>query len=140
MELVPSIPITLDQPRLLRYDCNALIAFQQRAGHSFLDVLAALMAIQQEVAALTSESQGEPPPAVAIGFLAKIPLDDVRLLLWAGLLHEDPALQPETAGGMIWLGNLVGILTALVGALSQQGPEPPKGVPSETPQTPSPAI
>lgn len=95
----PGWPIVLDKPRRLLFDLNALIALQEQTGKNML----------------SGEGWaqfGEPDPA------------QMRLLIWAGLLHEDPELTLEAAGALIHPGNLASIMAAVEGASGASLPEP----------------
>jgi len=61
------------KPRRLRYDFNALADVEERAGVGI-------------GALLSSERMG---------------LNTIRLLLWAGLKHEDRSLTPEKVGDIL---------------------------------------
>lgn len=74
----PAVKIMLDKPRTLKFDLNALAAFEDTTGKSFLRGLS----------------------------LSGLTTKDLRALIWAGLLHEDPALTLEQVGAMVHAGNL----------------------------------
>jgi len=135
--LVPSIPIILDRPRLLRFDVNAMIAAQQVTGRSFYESLGLLFGIQRDLAAQTGNAPADPVRLAELGLevLAKLPLVDIRALLWAGLLRDDPSVTVEGVGAMLSPLTVMGVLAALASALSEQGPEPPA---SGNPTEPSP--
>lgn len=72
----PFVVINLDRPRRLRYSMNALVNVEEVLG--------------KPVGQIVSEfNEG------LFGF------KDIRAILWAGLLHEDPGLTPEQVGDMI---------------------------------------
>lgn len=95
----PGFPIALDKPRRLLLDLNALITLQEKTGKNMLR--------GEGWAQFT-----DPDPA------------QIRLLLWAALLHEDPELTPEQVGTLIHTGNLEAVQRALEAATSASLPEP----------------
>ena len=77
----PKVAITLDKPRTIMFDLNALAAFEEVTGKSFLNGLS--------IQALTTK--------------------DLRALIWAGLLHEEPELTLQYVGSIVHAGNLADI-------------------------------
>lgn len=75
---VPIVKITLDKERTLRFDFNALSAFEERTGKSALEA----------------------------SVWAKPDARTLHALLWAALLHEDPDLTMKDVGAIIHMGNL----------------------------------
>jgi len=71
--------IRLDKTRTLRYDFNALAEFEEKAG---LPITEAVRSFQNE--------EGDP----------RVSFKTIRLLLWAGLLHEEPDLTVRKAGNL----------------------------------------
>lgn len=72
----PFVMANLDRPRRLRYTMNALVNLEELLGRPFFDVL-------QDFGA---------------GHLG---LRELRGILWAGLIHEDPDLTVEQAGALL---------------------------------------
>lgn len=70
------VTINLDKPRNLRFDLNAMSAYEEATGSS----------------------------AFAIG--DNINAKSIRALLWASLIHEDEDLTLEDVGAMIHTGNM----------------------------------
>ncbi|MCR4398933.1 MAG: hypothetical protein NUV93_08225 [Firmicutes bacterium] len=99
-----SVPVLLDRERRLRYDFNALAALEERFGN--LD--SAFEALGQ-----------------------KGTVKGLRALLWAGLIHEDPALTEEQVGAMVTLADLPRIMQAVNEAFKEAMPvvDPPKPPP-----------
>lgn len=83
------IKITLDKERTIQFDYNALIAVEKETGINVL--------------------QGE--------MLKRMRATDLRALLWAGLLMEDPSLSIEEVGRMITRKKTPVILDAIVKGL-----------------------
>jgi hypothetical protein len=81
------VEITLDKPRILKYDFNAWIEIEERLGFRPEDL-----------------SNRE------------LKLKDIRFILWAGLIHEDPELTEHQVGAMIGLDNLDALLDQLASA------------------------
>jgi hypothetical protein len=71
------IEIAIDKPRHLMYDVNALSDADARLGHNLVHILAS----------------------------SPVALDVARVLLWAGLKHEDPLMTVEKAGKLmdVWV-------------------------------------
>lgn len=65
------VKIMLDREREIRYDLNALVALEEKYGG-----LKELMTV-------------------------KANLKNIRFLLWAGLIHEDPSLTEGQVGAMV---------------------------------------
>lgn len=55
-------------------------------------------------------------------------LRDIRIMLWAALVHEDPDLTEEGVGSFIHAGNLSLVNAALSQAFMVAMPEPVPGV------------
>lgn len=68
--------INLDKPRILKYDLNAFVFFQDKTGKDL------------------DSAFGAAAPQLA----------DLRALIWCGLVHEDKALTLERAGEIIEFG------------------------------------
>lgn len=81
------VSVNLDKPRKLKYSFNAFCELED-AGMD-------LMHLQD----------------------GKVKFKDIRLLLWAGLLHELPDITPEEAGELIDQGNLQEISEAVAEAI-----------------------
>jgi len=67
------VAVTLDKPRMLRFDYNAIADLQEQAGLSMADMM--------------DESK--------LGF------GTIRSFVWAGLKHEDPTMTTRKAGELI---------------------------------------
>ncbi len=93
-ELVKSIPITLDKPRKLRFDFNAMAIFQDTTGVSPLNMGAKMM---------------EPK--------------NLRALLWACLRDDDPDITIEAVGHEMGPANIEMIKDKLVEAFGAAMPE-----------------
>lgn len=77
----PEITIVLDRPRKLIYDFNALAAYEEATGKNVL----------------------------AGGITANMTIRDLRALIWAGLIADDPELTVEQVGRLLHLGNLADV-------------------------------
>lgn len=73
--MVNGVPITLDRERYLRFDWNRLCQLEDRLG----------MGLGRAI------------------MLGRYEANLLRLLVWAGLLHEEPKLTVERAGELIQL-------------------------------------
>lgn len=97
------VAIELDKPRRLRYDLNALAEIEEGTGKP-----------------LTELNQGN------------MGVRDIRLILWAGLVHEDPNLTQRDVGAMVSGENLGQVMDKLKEAL-----ELAIGSPKNVPKGPS---
>lgn len=86
------VTIELDKPRRLRFDLNALAEIEERLGVG-IDKLGDL-----DMKAKTA-----------------------RVMLWAGLIHEDQSITPEDVGGMVDLDNLGYVQERIAAALAAAG-------------------
>ena len=76
MSLKESIPIELGgKTRHLRFDFNAMVALEEELKISIMEIGTILS--------------------------GAVKLKDIRAILWAGLIHEDPALTPRDVGALI---------------------------------------
>mgnify|MGYP007086245127 CR=1 FL=1 len=91
---VHAVPVTLadGKEHLLRYDFNALVQIEERLGIS-------LDALQDKLTG----------PGRKLG--------TIRDLLWAGLLHEDASVTPESVSALIEPAALVPVTEAIAHAL-----------------------
>lgn len=81
------VEIGLDKPRRLRYTLNALAEIEDRLGVSLADL-----------------------GSVKLGIKA------VRLILWAGLIHEDADLTVVQVGDLVDFGNFEEVQTKIAQA------------------------
>ena len=106
-ELVKSIPITLDKPRKLRFDFNAMALFQEATGISPLSMGAKML---------------EPK--------------NLRALLWACLKDDDPDITIEMVGREMGPANIDMIEAKLGEAFGAAMPEvKPSAKTKKRPQT-----
>lgn len=104
------VPIVLDRPRRLCFDLNALIALEEATGWDMM--------------------RGGVQTAT-------LKLKDVRALLWAGLLHEDPKLKQEDVGKYLHMGNIGEVGEIVMRAYGGSMPEAPEvGKAQEAPESP----
>ena len=92
-DLVKSVPIVLDKPRLIRLDFNALMLFQDTTGVNPLTIGKSLTP------------------------------RNVVTLLWASLRDEDPELTLKEVGRMIGMSNALLVENKLVEAFTAGMPE-----------------
>ncbi|MBY6275377.1 hypothetical protein [Symbiobacterium thermophilum] len=85
----PVVPIELDKPRNLKFTLNSMVLFEKHTGKRFNQVENGLS------------------------------MEELRILLWACLIHEDPDLTPEQVGDMIHAGNLERVAEALHTMMSE---------------------
>lgn len=94
-----AIEITLDRPRRILLDFNALAEFEGATGRN----------------ALTMELWQQPTAS------------DLRALVWAGLLHEDPELTLKHVGAWMTFDKLITIQAGMGQALEAALPETEPG-------------
>ena len=92
----PQVKVMLDRERTLVLDLNAMAAYCEATGKSFL--------------------RGEVD-------MAKINEVELRALLWACLLTDDPGLTREQVGAMVNVGNMPGVAAKLFQAVTNSLPE-----------------
>ena len=87
-QLVPMVTIQLDRERHLRVDWNALINLERASGKSVLD-----------------PTLWEKPR-----------VKDLRRMLWAALLHEDPLLTETFVGDLVDSANMSTVMAQVTEA------------------------
>lgn len=93
------IAINLDKPRTLRYGINALVKIEDLTGKS-------LMSLD----------------------LNSVGIKDLRIIIYAGLYHEDDSLTPELVGDLIdEYSDITEISEKLGEALTEAFGKPTKG-------------
>lgn len=88
------VAIELDKPRRLRYDLNALAEIE--------------------------EGTGKPLTALEAGNMG---VKDLRLILWAGLIHEDEELTLKDVGKMVSGENIGEVLAKIKEAIELAMPK-----------------
>lgn len=94
--MVSEVKIQLDKERTLRFDFNALRAYEKATGRNMLRT----------------------------NVLQNLNLDDLTTLLWAALVHEDKSLTVDNVGAMLTLKDSDRIFDALTAAFSEAMPKP----------------
>ena len=82
----PGIKIIFDKERTLKFDLNAMIAFEEVVGKSLFDG--------------TFKPEDISPK-------------ELRAMLWACLLHEDDTLTEKQVGSWVGVNNMVNITSKL---------------------------
>ena len=82
----PDVIVNLDRPRALLLDLNAMCKFEKVAGRSLFD-------------------------GSALG--SNMSASDIRVLLWACLLRDDPTLTLEQVGSLISVNNMAEVASKL---------------------------
>lgn len=93
--------ITLDRERRLRLTMNSLVAIEEQTGQGM-----------DEFARQLSAKGG------------KLRVSDIRLLLWAMLIDEDPTLTVQAVGSMIPMDRLGEIAQTVTGVFAEAMPDP----------------
>jgi len=112
--LRPSVPIVLadGKTRHLRFDLNAICALEDEWKISV-----------GEIAQRLSDTRG-------------VRVSDIRALLWAALLHEEPGLRPADVGALLDFASLRSLTETLMKALAASFPTDdgePKNAPEPEP-------
>lgn len=104
-KVTPKVKIMLDKERTLRLDLNAMVEFEEMTGKSLIS-------------------------GVNMQDLA---IKDIRILLWACLMHEDEDLTLKQVGAMFSIENMEEIGSILEKAFAtampaSKGKQPPLAV------------
>jgi hypothetical protein len=83
------VEVKLDKKRNLHYDMNALAEIEDALGVQLSELADVKMTIK-----------------------------NIRAILWAGLIHEDPELTPQSVGALVDLENLEEVQEAVTVAFS----------------------
>ena len=92
----PCVKIILDKERMMKFDLNAMAAFEEATGKNLFD----------------GSFQG-----------GNMSSKDLRAMLWACLLHEDDTLTEKQVGSWVTVDNMVGIAAKLSEAFEVAMPE-----------------
>ena len=121
MRTVQAIPVTLDKPRTLLLDLKALAKAEQALATFWGEKRVSLIKVFQ------NQEMG---------------VAELTHLLWAGLLHEEPALTYDGAMALVTKIDLQQIATLVAAAMKEQlgmedapqgqAGDPPQPVPSPT--------
>jgi hypothetical protein len=97
----PFVKVMLDKERHLCYGAAAFIEFKEMTG---TDLLKYMRELSEKFSAL-QETQ-------------EFPLKEFRDILWAGLIHEDPALTPREVSNMFSLLSLTDLIPLVMEAFT----------------------
>ena len=103
------VPIQLDIPRKLKLDFNACADFQEEAKISIDAFFYRIQQINHKYAMKPDVLDGEGnvlqhysvPPEAAMELTNSMGMNYLRIILWAGLRHEDPELTIRRAGELV---------------------------------------
>ena len=137
---VKSVPIQLDKRRNLRFSTNAICTLEEKLdisffkigelfGISFKDVALAEKIMKKGTTAIS--------PEVAVEMTSRIKLKNLRILLWAALLHEDKDLTVEAVGELMDNIDSIVLIEKLLEAYTAAMPldkEVGKNVPGSDPK------
>lgn len=104
----PFILVDLDRPRKLRFDANALVALEEVLGRTIQEII----------------------PTEADRAAREVGFREMRALLWAGLLHDDPQITLTEAGKLLDLDRMGDIMGKVNEAIAAAFPQP-EGEPSK---------
>lgn len=117
MQSIKTVAIQLDRERHLLYDVNALIALGEELGLNLMT--------SEGWAELTGKMETPAPAHMTDApepvFIPAVPsFKKVRAIVWAGLLHEDPALTVRQVGAMLNPADLAPVVKAYIEAFQAQ--------------------
>jgi hypothetical protein len=91
------VEVLLDgKKRFLRYTNNAIVQLEEALGTSKRALLG-----KMQRAALDAQAIAEDPERTVYLDTYDVPMRQLRALLWAGLIHEDPTLTLEEVGDLM---------------------------------------
>ncbi len=96
MKVNPQIPIELDKPRTLWLNFNAMRLFEKETGKKFVNSLS--------------------DPSI----------DDLTVILWAALKHEDPDVTVDQLGEALGLGDIEYVMGKIMEAWEAATPDKKK--------------
>ena|SRR3982751_3592441 len=102
----PYVTVTLDKERHLCYGAAAFIEFKEYTGQDLLKFM-------RNMAEKFSDFEST----------QEFPITELRDILWAGLIHEDPDLQPRAVSNMFSLLNLTEIIPLVMEAFTLSLPK-----------------
>jgi hypothetical protein len=91
----PIMKIDLDKPRSIKFDLNAMVYLEETTGKSLQEIY-----------------NGQAPS-----------MSSLRAILWACLIHEDPALTLEQVGSLVSMENMAEVSAKIAEALNAALPE-----------------
>jgi len=100
--ITPTVTVNLDKERHLRYDLNALVDIEEATGKPLSEIFTDT---------------------------ANMSMKNFRILLWAGLKSEDPALTREQLGAMIDVSIFAELKDAIGQAVFASQPDQATGEP-----------
>jgi hypothetical protein len=106
---IKKVPITLDKPRTLLYDVNALIDLGGILGLNLMTA-EGWEALYGKVETPAPKTMDDKPEPVFVP--AQPSFEKVRAILWAGLRHEDESLTVRQVGAMLDPANLAPVISA----------------------------
>jgi hypothetical protein len=105
---IKKVPITLDKPRTLLFDVNALVDLG--------DALNLNLMTREGWEELVGKMQAVPPTHMSDEpkeeFVSNASFAKVRAIVWAGLRHEDESLTQRQVGAMLDPANLAPVIAA----------------------------
>lgn len=105
------VPIMLDKERTLVFNANTMCAFEEKTGKFFLDTVSTLYeAMAPALKARRAKLAGEDAPIVkALDILKRVPMVDLRALIWAALHEYSPTDEPTWPLTLTQVGRMITI-------------------------------
>lgn len=117
--VVKGVQIILDRQRNMVFDANAYSAYEEATGKFFLDTLSQLQEMSGKFLADQSDEQR------ARIVMRGLSVRDIRALVWAACLHEDPDLTLDEVGSyLVTIGHIMGAFTAVFRGVNANEPGP----------------
>lgn len=121
MPVIQAVPFLLDKPRHLLYTWAAFMKAENELTKAKGRPTTALEVFKTLASVMEMSPEGAEENERVIDF-SKISITDLLILLWAGLLHEDPKLSIERVGENLTFGDFSRALSAVVEAISNSIP------------------
>src|SRR5579859_4771510 len=105
---IKKVPITLDKPRTLLFDVNALVDLGDALGLNLMTREGWEELVGKFETPAPKSMDDKPEPV----FVPHASFAKVRAIVWAGLRHEDESLTQRQVGAMLDPANLGPVITA----------------------------
>jgi hypothetical protein len=115
----PIVPVELDKPRHLCYGAAAFIEFKEKTGKDLLHYVRDLAGKFASAGPVLDEKTGAMLPNENY----EVPYKEFRDILWAGLIHEDPDLDPRDVSNMFSLANIMDLMPLVMEAFTLAMPK-----------------
>lgn len=118
MPVISTIPIMLDKERHLLYTWTSFMKAELELTKQKGVSTTALEVFRNMTSMTSADAEGN-----AVIDFTKVSMTDLLILVWAGLLHEDPKLSLEKVGDNLLFADLSRVLMAVSEAISSSLPK-----------------